>query len=62
MRGYIYDFSREYVSTRQAIDGFDVFSSAGTESADLIVRLPVGAFSVRFLMRKSSNNYIGENT
>lgn len=34
----------------------------GTENADLIIRLAVGAFKVRFAMRKSSNNYIGVQT
>jgi len=34
----------------------------GADKADLMVRLPVGSYSVHFLMRKSSNNYIGENT
>ena len=34
----------------------------GADAADLMVRLPVGAYSVHFVMRKSSNNYIGENT
>ncbi len=33
---------------------------AGPEKADLIIRLPVGAFNVVFLMRKASNNYLGE--
>ncbi|XP_078380427.1 A disintegrin and metalloproteinase with thrombospondin motifs 16-like [Oculina patagonica] len=31
----------------------------GPEKADLIVRLPVGAFNVVFLMRKATNNYLG---
>jgi len=34
----------------------------GVEQADLIVRLPVGAYSVHFSMRKASNNYIGVQT
>lgn len=38
------------------------FFSVGTKNADLIVRLPLGAYSAHFAMRKSSNNYIGENT
>lgn len=41
---------------------FFFFFSVGTKNADLIVRLPLGAYSAHFAMRKSSNNYIGENT
>jgi len=62
MRDFIDDFSRTDVHARLANDGFDVFFFLGADKADLMVRLPVGSYSVHFLMRKSSNNYIGENT